>query len=571
MIVPGYDAAGRLSTLTNPRGTTSLGYDTAGRVWTVTAPDLGMLTYAYDGFLQTGESWSGTVSGAVGWTYDNDFRVSSTSVNGSAVSYQYDADSLLTGAGALSIGREAGTGRISGTTLGSVATSQGYNEYGELVSFSAGSAYSYSLSRDLAGRIVGKTETVQGATDSYAYGYDAGGRLATVTKNGLQTASYVYDQNGNRLSKSAAAGTETGSYDDQDRMYAYGAAAYAYRPNGELATKTVGGQTTLYDYDAFGNLRGVQLPNGTVIEYIVDGQNRRIGKKVNGVLVEDFLYEGQLRPVAWLDGTGAVKARFVYGTRVNVPEYMVVGASTYRILTDHLGSPRLVIDTSSGAVAQRIDYDEWGVVTYDSAPGFQPFGFAGGLYDRDTGLVRFGQRDYDPSMGRWRNKDPIGFNGRDANLYVYVANDPLNWIDPDGLDWTDWDLQPWADFFAGFGDTLTSVPFTDTSLTGFIRSLNGSESVVNKCSGAYSAGKWTGVGYQIAMAGAASGPKGPLFGRARYRGGSPGIFNRGDTLRVGWSWDASAGRNMFGAHGGVPGTPGHWHFTPIPGPTGPLW
>ncbi len=147
---------------------------------------------------------------------------------------------------------------------------------------------------------------MQGVTDRYVYGYDNAGRLATVTKNGVQTASYLYDPNGNRLFKTTASATEAGSYDDQDRMYAYGAAAYAYRPNGELATKTVGGQTTSYDYGALGNLRSVSLPDGRTIEYVIDGRNRRIGKKVDGALVEGFLYEGQLRPVAWLDRTGQV-------------------------------------------------------------------------------------------------------------------------------------------------------------------------------------------------------------------------------------------------------------------------
>lgn len=130
-------------------------------------------------------------------------------------------------------------------------------------------------------------------------------------------------------------------------------------------------------------------------------------KRRRWTLVEGFLYEGQLRPVAWLNGAGQVYARFVYGTHVNVPEYMVTAASTFRIITDHLGSPRLIVDTASGAIVQRLDYDEWGNVTYDSSPGFQPFGFAGGLYDRDTGLVRFGARDYDPQTGRWTNKDPL--------------------------------------------------------------------------------------------------------------------------------------------------------------------
>jgi RHS repeat-associated protein len=102
-------------------------------------------------------------------------------------------------------------------------------------------------------------------------------------------------------------------------------------------------------------------------------------------------------------------------------------------VTDTVGSVRLVVDTASGAIAQRIDYDTFGNVTADTNPGFQPFGFAGGLYDPQTGLVRFGARDYDAPTGRWTAKDPIGFGGGDENLYRYVQNDPLNRVDPTGL------------------------------------------------------------------------------------------------------------------------------------------
>ena len=55
------------------------------------------------------------------------------------------------------------------------------------------------------------------------------------------------------------------------------------------------------------------------------------------------------------------------------------------------------------------------------------------MHDRDTGLVRFGYRDYDPDIGRWTAKDPIGFAGGDTDLYGYVLNDPVNNIDPGGL------------------------------------------------------------------------------------------------------------------------------------------
>ena len=108
------------------------------------------------------------------------------------------------------------------------------------------------------------------------------------------------------------------------------------------------------------------------------------------------------------------------------------GGRTYRLITDQLGSIRVVIDSETGEIAQRIDYDPYGRVTADTNPGFQPFGYASGLYDPDTGLLRFGARDYDPDTGRWTAKDPIDFAGGDTNLYAYVTGDPINHIDPTG-------------------------------------------------------------------------------------------------------------------------------------------
>jgi RHS repeat-associated protein len=125
-------------------------------------------------------------------------------------------------------------------------------------------------------------------------------------------------------------------------------------------------------------------------------------------------------------------ARFVYGERVNVPEVMIKGGTTYRLVTDHVGSVRLVVDAATGVVAQRMDYDELGRVLLDTSPGFQPFGFAGGLHDAETRLVRFGARDYDAETGRWTAKDPLLFGGGDTNLYAYALGDPVNNTDPTG-------------------------------------------------------------------------------------------------------------------------------------------
>jgi RHS repeat-associated protein len=438
-IALGYDFAGRLDTLTTPHGAYSFGYSaSSGQLTSVSAPGGSSLSFSYDGILPTAVGWSGPVSGSVGVSYDNNFWVTQQTVNGgNAVSFGYDNDGLLTSAGSLSVARDAQNGLMTGSTLGSFATRWTYTGFGELASdtarYSGTVLYRNAYTRDDLGRITAKEEMIDGVTANYAFAYDSIGRLELVTRNGSPVESYAYDANGNRLSFTGPGGTLAGSYDDQDRLFTYGDASYSYTAHGELASRTTPAGTTTYAYDVLGNLRSVTLPGGDTIDYVIDAQSRRIGKRINGSLVQGFLYQDQLNPVAELDGTGQVVSRFVYGTRPHVPDYMVKGGVVYRLVTDHLGSVRLVVDISTGAIAQRIDYDAFGRVTQDSNPGFQPFGFAGGIYDTDTGLVRFGARDYDAFTGRWTAKDPILFKGGSSNLYAYALEDPVNWLDPDGM------------------------------------------------------------------------------------------------------------------------------------------
>jgi len=72
------------------------------------------------------------------------------------------------------------------------------------------------------------------------------------------------------------------------------------------------------------------------------------------------------------------------------------------------------------------------------------------LYDSDTGLTRFGFRDYDAETGRWTAKDPILFGGEDSNLYGYLFQDPVNGIDPEGL----WSIS--GGLFYGLGLQITA-------------------------------------------------------------------------------------------------------------------
>jgi RHS repeat-associated protein len=443
-IVTTYDSAGRVSTVTYPAGpSTSDGnitvtrnyHPTTGNLSGMTASDGQSLAYTFDGQLPLSTTWSGTVAGSVSRTYDNNFRVASESVNGAnTVARGYDDDGLLTSVDGLTITRDATNGLISDTTLGSVTNHRTYDSFGKIATYEAKfgttSLYAVSYVRDSLGRIETKTETIQGTTTVWGYAYDTGGRLWQVTKDGVLVSVYGYGVNGNRLTKTTSGGTETATYDDQDRLLTYGKWAYTYTANGELRTKTdtTIGDVTTYTYDGQGNLRRVTLPDGKLIEYVVDAENRRVGKKVNGTLVRRWLYKDSLKPAAELDGSGAIVARYADGL-------VIKGTNTYRVVTDHLGTPRLLIDRTTGAVVQRLDFDEFGQVTSDSNPGFQTFGFAGGIYDPDTGLVRFGARDYDPAVGRWTAIDPIRFEGKQANLYSYVLSDPVNAIDPTGTDW----------------------------------------------------------------------------------------------------------------------------------------
>ena len=128
----------------------------------------------------------------------------------------------------------------------------------------------------------------------------------------------------------------------------------------------------------------------------------------------------------------------MYGSRPNVPDFVIRGGQTYRIIADHLGSPRMAVNVNNlSDIPYRVDHSATGVVTAlgTTSPAWLPFGFAGGMYDHATGFVRFGARDYDPTIGRWISKDPSRFRAKGTNLYAYVENDPVNRLDPSGNDW----------------------------------------------------------------------------------------------------------------------------------------
>jgi RHS repeat-associated protein len=402
-----------------------------GKLASIAGPGAETLSFTYDGQLQKSTTWNGLVNGSVSWTYDTDFRKATETVQAGTTSataaFGYDADSLLTcaspttcpsGTGALTINRNSQNALLVGTSLGTVTDAYTYNTYGELATYSAqfGSTPLYSVTydsttapRDGLGRVVQKTETLQGTTHVFGYTYDVQGRLTDVTRDGTAIEHYGYDSNGNRTTATVNGTTVNPTYDDQDRLLTYGDATFTYTANGEMRTKTDASGTTTYTYDAVGSLIAVSLPDGRLIEYVTDGKGRRIGKLVNGVLVKQWLYRDQLKPVAELDGSGNIIAEFIYGTKANVPDLVIRGGNTYRIVSDQLGSPVLAVNAANSTdVPFQATYSSWGKRTLVAgSDDWIPSGFAGGQFDADTNLTRFGARDYEAALGRWVSKDRI--------------------------------------------------------------------------------------------------------------------------------------------------------------------
>lgn len=453
-----------------------------GRLKSLTTNSGVTVTYGYDGLLTKSFSWSGAVAGTVSMTHDTAFRVASETVtvgsSSSTAFFGYDPDDVVccvsaTSAcacgqsGGLGVAWNAATGFLEQIKLGDVTESFTYNAFGEVATqtathtsptpmlFEATYDDGATFARDLLGRITKKTETVLGgSSNAFRFVYDFGGRLTESHREiGVGGEALFqklgYDFNGNRTSENhqvrTCASTAPTDIDNQDRLLMLtcseppGGPQYTvkfeYLLDGELKSKTdsrLVGPTT-YEYDLRGNLRKVTLPSGDEIEYLVDGLDRRVAKKKNGIFVKRWLYRDRLRIVAELDGGGNL-SRFVYGSRSNVPDYVVRGTKTYRIISDYLGSPRVVVNVNDASdVPLAITYEPFGaVLNVTGDPSFLPIGFAGGHYDPETGLVRFGARDYDPATGRWVSKDPIRFAGRSPNLYAYVDDDPVNNYDPDG-------------------------------------------------------------------------------------------------------------------------------------------
>ncbi|MBK7584475.1 MAG: hypothetical protein IPI67_30255 [Myxococcales bacterium] len=571
---------GLLTAIAGTSFTTQIGYDSVARPNSVTRG--GITTgFGYDGFGKLPDrvstTWATGGQKDVKLTYDGYLRVKSESVNGGAtVTFEHDADGLVTEASStnpsftLDLSNRSGqSGRLKKVKLGSLETEYGYDAtYGDLnnltTTYSGSNRYGLTLTYDDLGRVATKTDATQGNPTPTTYSYDAAGRLRSASGKLQVAPTWDYDLNGNRTTLS---GSTVGTYDEQDRLKTWSVAtpsvSYEYYPAGGRKQRTQGpaGQVTTYDYDDTGNLISVTLPNQNKIEYQLDGLGRRVTRKkiVGGQTVseERYLWAEGNRLLATLDGGGNLTAQFVYASGAHVPDLMLVfgaggsAASVYRILTDQVGSVRAVV-RSDGVVTQRISYDAWGKPTASAGnPNVRgPFGFAGGLWDDDTGLVHFGARDYDPEVGRWITKDPSLFDGG-MNLYAYAFSDPVNLVDPSGTI----ALPPQVYMAAGgfiIGFSVNAV------MQAVVQSGNGQKTNIN----------WTNA-VKSGLVGAAQGALGAsgfaaTSWSAAMLGSVAGMANYAATTPTcQWNTSDYAAAGLWGAVGGWVGGP-----LPQTGPSG---
>jgi len=431
----------QLTAIQTPEGDVALSYYPSGQAQAVSKTGE-QIVYGYDGSLVVSQGMSGTLNQVLSYTYNNDFNLTGFTYAGATAAYTYDDDGLLTQASGYTVTNNAANGLPEGVNDALIALSRSFNGYGEVagqsVTVNGAPAASWQVTHNNNGQIVTKTETVAGVTADYAYSYDEVGRLREVEKDGVLVEEYRYndaDPLGIRTYEMNVLRGIAGrslSYNIEDQLLTVGSAVYQYNLDGFLRVKVDGADSTVYDYSSRGELLSVNLPSGDVIEYVHDPLGRRIAKKVNGGVVEKYLWSGLTRLLAVYDGADNLLMRFEYADG-RMPVAMTQGGNKYYLAYDQVGSLRAVTD-AAGTVIKRIDYDTFGNILADSNPGFSvPFGFAGGLHDRDTELIRFGVRDYDPAIGRWTAKDPIGFAGGDDDLYGYTLDDPVNGVDPEGL------------------------------------------------------------------------------------------------------------------------------------------
>ena len=458
-----YNSYGELSTLTDAKGNSLyFTYDGSGNLSTATNPLGGVDTYTYDtvGRVATHKDAKGNTTS---YTYDDLDRL--TKVNypdGSTKTFTYDCctlSSVTDSNGTLSFEYDK-TKRLTGIKdVYGKNISYDYDDAGNLTSLTYPDSKVVSYEYDAADRLKKVTDWLGNAT-SYTYDsagnltkttypdgstiiheYDNAGRLKSILDYSADATinsrfKYTLDALGNRTDIShyqpfmATPASKNGSYtyDNDNRLLTAGTATFGYDNNGNLTAKTVGSSKTSYTPYLNNNMLAQVTTGGKTYSYNYDGLGNRIVKDDTRYVVDPSVALSKI--LAETDSSGNITVYYVYG--LGLVSKITSEGKAYYYHYDGLGSTVAITD-SSGNIVNKYAYDAFGSVLKSEEQITNSFKYVGmfGVMDEGNGLLYMRARYYDPEVGRFINKDPIGLVGG-LNLYAYVGNNPVNYVDPSG-------------------------------------------------------------------------------------------------------------------------------------------
>ncbi len=402
-----YDKLSQLTAAANLNGTVSFVYDNLGRGTSTTDVWGQVINYTYDANDRRTKMSFGTTTKAT-YTYDVVNRLTKIADSSNlATSYAYDAASKLT----------------SRTLPNNVVTTYTYDGLDRLTRLKdaknntviADNNYTYNT----AGAI---TQNID-QSGTHAYGYDAVDRLTSATYTGTPAETYTYDSVGNRTSSQRSA---TYSYQPVNRLTATSTASYLYDNNGNMITKSDSTGTTQFAWDFENRLTQVVTPSSGSVTYKYDALGHRIQSAPSSGASTNLTYDGN--DVAQDKTSMNVITEYLNGPGIDNKIRQKTGSTLYYFAQDHLGSTTALTD-SKGALVERQSYDAYG----NSAGSTRTrYGLTGRERDSLTGLLYYRARFYDPQLGRFISEDPIGLAGG-INSFAYVGNNPVLYRDPGGL------------------------------------------------------------------------------------------------------------------------------------------
>jgi RHS repeat-associated protein len=321
--------------------------------------------------------------------------------------------------------------RLSLTVVGQSAVSYSWDNANRLTRITQGTN-SVSFSYDAANR---RTELTLPNGVTLAYSYDQDSRVSGMTwtlgGNQVGDLSYSYDADGRVIAKSGSfaqtnlpQAVTSNTFNADNEMTAFNGTTLSYDLNGNLTSDG----TNTYTWDARNHLSGIS--GGTTAAFVYDAFGRRAGKTL-GVNTTQFVYDG-LNPVQELDGANPANVTANLLTGLSIDEYFARADSNgaMNFLTDALGSTLALAD-SSGALNTSYTYEPFGNTTVGGSNP-NPYQFTGREND-GTGLYFYRARYYSPTFQRFIAQDPSGFVRGGPNVYAYVSNNPLSFLDPFGL------------------------------------------------------------------------------------------------------------------------------------------